>query len=108
MVAEGLIRVSYVPTTEMLADSLTKPVRKEFHKDHWARLHVTNLTPHDDASHQLLIAMAQSAEPTNKKHKWPCVECGNLFPTQTALKRHMLRKELQQDISTDAVMPVQD
>lgn len=94
MVADGLTRVlAYVPTTKMLADSLTKPLRKEFHKDHWLHLHVTDPVPHDDAAHQLLIAMAQAADPPHKKRKWPCVDCGNLFPTQTALKRHMLNKE---------------
>ena len=47
MVADGLIRAAYVPTTEMLADSLTKPLRKEFHKDHWLHLHVTDRPGHE-------------------------------------------------------------
>ena len=35
MVAEGLICVNYVPTVKMLADSLTKPLKKELHRTHW-------------------------------------------------------------------------
>lgn len=95
MVAKGIVRVTYVPTSDMLADSLTKPLRKELHKDHWQRLNLIDVITHDDAAHQLLVAMAQSMEAQqSRKRKWPCVECGNLFPNQTALKRHMLLKEV--------------
>ena len=38
--------------------------------------------------------MVQSSDAQqSRKRKWPCVECGNLFPTQPALKRHILLKE---------------
>ena len=97
MVTEGVIRVAYVPTADMLADSLTKPLKKELHKEHWRRLNLVDTIPHDDASHQLLMAVAQSMEAQQShKRKWPCVECGNLFPSQTALKRHMLLKVVKE------------
>lgn len=40
MVEEGLIRVQYVPTTDMLADLFTKALRCDRHVAHWGRFHL--------------------------------------------------------------------
>lgn len=91
MAEEGIIRVNYVPTNEMLADSLTKPLKKELHRDHCVQLRLVDRMEHNKAEEQLLAAMAQSSEARKtRKRKYPCVDCRNLFKDESALERHWL------------------
>ena len=89
MVEEGLIRVQYVPTSEMLADSFTKALRRDRHTDHWNRFHLASSSG-TETINTLLLSIHGDSIP--RKRKWSCSTCHNLFRSPDALHQHLLRK----------------
>ena len=86
-VNDGLLNVKYVPTKDMLADSLTKPLPRDSHLDHCLRIGLRLHPASPTVEHSLYMVILQ------KKRKFKCDDCGNLFANLDALQRHRLKKE---------------
>ena len=89
MVNEGIITVSDVPSTDMLADGFTKPLARDVHADHCTRIGL-KLYP-DIPSINSAIHNAHMS--VTRKRKLRYNECGNLFADENALSKHKLKKE---------------
>jgi len=88
MVNDGIIMVSYVPTADMLAAGLTKPLPRDTHADHCFRM---GLMLYQDTPS--INSAIHSAHMAIKKRKLRCEDCGNLFADENALNKHRLKKE---------------
>jgi len=86
MVNEGVITVSYVPTTDMLADGLTKPLARDTHADHCLRMGLRLYQ--DTPSINFAIHDASMTSMVVRKRKLRCEDCGNLFADENALNKH--------------------
>jgi len=91
MVNDGVITVSYVPTTDMLADGLTKPLARDIHTDHCRRLGLKLYQ--DTPSINSAIHNAHMASMVVKKKKLKCEDYGNLFADENVLSKHKLKKK---------------
>ena len=85
VVNDGLLTIQYVPAKDMLADSLTKPLPRDTHIDHCQKMGL-RLQP-VSSQQSIFSAMLQ------RKRKWKCDDCGNLFKDELALNKHKLKKE---------------
>lgn len=83
MVNRGVVSVQYVPTKHMLADGFTKPLPKEIH---WAHCLAFGL--------HLKGVVGRTTSVGNRKRKFSCQDCGNLFETEESLQKHRLQKEM--------------
>ena len=92
MVDEGLIRVQYVPTADMLADSLTKALCRDKHNDHWNRFHLCTTSSVTTTTQNTLL-LSTHDDALTKKRKWSCSSCNNLFRSPEVLHLHHLRKK---------------
>lgn len=99
MVQKNIIKVAYIPTREMLADSLTKHIHKDLFVEHWEKM---NLFLWGMKAKEYSEAVAHTAFITSligslvRKRKLECSCCGNLFSDVSALKKHA-RKKTQTD-----------
>jgi len=91
MVNERVITVAYVPTVDMLADGLTKPLSRDTHSDHCLRMGLRLYQ--DTPSINSVIHNANMASMVVRKRKLRCEDCGNLFADKNALNKHKLKKE---------------
>ena len=89
MVNDGVVTVTYVPSADMLADGLTKPLPRDIHADHCARI---GLRLHQDTPAINSTLHAAYVTSLVKKRKLRCDECGNLFADESALNKHTLKK----------------
>lgn len=90
VVNEGIVTVRYVPTADMLADGLTKPLPRDTHLRHCARLGLRLYPAPGAASTSTPSAFLLQ---TSRTRKFRCDDCGNLFADEGALRKHILKKE---------------